>query len=915
MKKKFLNLFFASVVFTMMAPLAYGADIDVTVSGTVYENDGVTPLTGVEVTIAVNGVDDGDAKNVAVDGNGDFSIPSVTIDDAADDVVMVYIEDFDDDGNTITIENDLDIVGFDILEDEVIIKHENNGTLTGGDLTNSEVDGDDDMLFSAPAGDFIIETDIGFIIDSSVTFDADLTEVHLYDILIEGTLDMTNFNNLQDFGVNGDWTNNGGTFEAADDFVDFEGTADQVITESDRFNALIVQKSGGTLSLGANLALDNNFVAFEASVIDLNDFDLTIDNGTLNLDEGTFNAGSGTLSVEDFDVLDAVTFNPETGTVDFLGDNPDFEGTTLDPIDLHNATFTTGRDLEGLTLNISGDMIVTADEIVENGTIEFDGDGSRILDTNGDDDNVDVDIIVNKDASEIIGLVGDLTLDAVGQTLVVEEGIFDLFVSNFTGDMTVEDGGVLRLEGGAVQTVDDPTLESGSTVDYFAADLDDDITIQSDWEYKNISFSSADNFTIPDGVSIDENLTNTASDVIVDAVNLTIGGNFTLSADTTFTAPSGNLTITGDISTSAQVATFVHNDGTVILDGTAQTLQGDIDFNNLTKIVGANDGSDETLTFEEGGPVFTIEGALIFQGLDSDDNLLLVSADPGTSWEIDAQGATTLEHLNVTDSNATTAVTCTTSCTDGGGNTNWTFTVAENNNNSGGGGGSRGGGGLLTPPGNDNLDDTEKGTGSEGSSQGNDDSDDEEVDGLLFTFKDLDAEYWGLEYVRELYEKGIMTGTSEDTMEPKKVLNRAQFLKLVLEAFEYDVPESITLEDVQELGFSDLTEEDVDKWYAPYIYIGVQAGLITGYEDGTVRAQDSITRVEALVILSRVLEWDLEGIETSDEFPDVDSEAWFAPVVLKALMEGIVSGYEDGTFGPSNTLLRGEGAKIIAELI
>ena len=50
---------------------------------------------------------------------------------------------------------------------------------------------------------------------------------------------------------------------------------------------------------------------------------------------------------------------------------------------------------------------------------------------------------------------------------------------------------------------------------------------------------------------------------------------------------------------------------------------------------------------------------------------------------------------------------------------------------------------------------------------------------------------------------------------------------------------------------------------------------------------------------------------SGENFPDVPENSEFAPYILTAKNLGIISGYDDGTFGPNKNLNRAEMAKIL----
>ncbi len=50
-------------------------------------------------------------------------------------------------------------------------------------------------------------------------------------------------------------------------------------------------------------------------------------------------------------------------------------------------------------------------------------------------------------------------------------------------------------------------------------------------------------------------------------------------------------------------------------------------------------------------------------------------------------------------------------------------------------------------------------------------------------------------------------------------------------------------------------------------------------------------------------------------FPDVQASKWYAKNIEKATAAGIMVGYEDGTFRPDQPLTRAEAATIVATLL
>ena len=89
---------------------------------------------------------------------------------------------------------------------------------------------------------------------------------------------------------------------------------------------------------------------------------------------------------------------------------------------------------------------------------------------------------------------------------------------------------------------------------------------------------------------------------------------------------------------------------------------------------------------------------------------------------------------------------------------------------------------------------------------------------------------------------------------------------------------------------------------------------IMGYPDGTVQPEGEITRAEACTIFFRLLtdsSRDYYFARTND-YSDVNRGDWFNNAISTLSNAGIVTGYNDGTFRPNQPITRGEMAKIIA---
>lgn len=86
-------------------------------------------------------------------------------------------------------------------------------------------------------------------------------------------------------------------------------------------------------------------------------------------------------------------------------------------------------------------------------------------------------------------------------------------------------------------------------------------------------------------------------------------------------------------------------------------------------------------------------------------------------------------------------------------------------------------------------------------------------------------------------------------------------------------------------------------------------GLIQGYEDGTFKPGNTITRAEFVTLMNNAKGFWSEG---SINFSDVKNGSWFYSAVARAVAAGYVKGYSDGSFKPNDTITRAEAAVMIA---
>ena len=161
--------------------------------------------------------------------------------------------------------------------------------------------------------------------------------------------------------------------------------------------------------------------------------------------------------------------------------------------------------------------------------------------------------------------------------------------------------------------------------------------------------------------------------------------------------------------------------------------------------------------------------------------------------------------------------------------------------------------------------------------------------------------HWAYDSIKQFIEKGYINGYEDKTFKPNNSITRAEFVRIVNKVFNFT-----------EQGKENFKDIEIGAWYYADICIGVNAGYINGYEDGTFRPNEAITREEAASIISTIT--NLYG-NSNLKFVDDNKIASWAKSSVYALAEAkIMTGYEDNTFRPKNKITRAEAVATLSRI-
>ncbi len=101
------------------------------------------------------------------------------------------------------------------------------------------------------------------------------------------------------------------------------------------------------------------------------------------------------------------------------------------------------------------------------------------------------------------------------------------------------------------------------------------------------------------------------------------------------------------------------------------------------------------------------------------------------------------------------------------------------------------------------------------------------------------------------------------------------------------------------------------EWYADDIGFVASLGVIAGYKDGTFKPNSNITRAEFVTMAMKID----RVVNSGKSFKDMSDADWYAEYVKSAAEKGYATGYLDGTFRPNNPITRAEAVTIINSII
>lgn len=176
-----------------------------------------------------------------------------------------------------------------------------------------------------------------------------------------------------------------------------------------------------------------------------------------------------------------------------------------------------------------------------------------------------------------------------------------------------------------------------------------------------------------------------------------------------------------------------------------------------------------------------------------------------------------------------------------------------------------------------------------------------------FIFTDVNSKYWYYDTIKQVYQLGLMTGTTDTTFEPDKPMSRGMVATVL---YRMAGAPNVTYQSV----FSDVPGT---AYYAQAVTWAYQNKIISGYGNGKFGPDDNVTREEMAVMLCNYARFrgmqvnSNQGLETFVDYKN--TTAYAVPSMKWVVEKGILSGTDDGRLNPTYDASRAECAKMLLQ--
>ena len=168
----------------------------------------------------------------------------------------------------------------------------------------------------------------------------------------------------------------------------------------------------------------------------------------------------------------------------------------------------------------------------------------------------------------------------------------------------------------------------------------------------------------------------------------------------------------------------------------------------------------------------------------------------------------------------------------------------------------------------------------------------------------VDGVLKAIEVLNKEIHFNYVIGYTDGTIRPNNDISRAEVATIFFRLLTDEAREQYTT------TAGNFTDVKVGMWCNRAIATLTNMGIIKGYTDGSFQPNKSITRAELATIIARFAKLDVN----TKTFSDINGH-WAQKNIELAAGNGWINGYEDGTFRPNNNITRAETFAMINRVL
>lgn len=184
------------------------------------------------------------------------------------------------------------------------------------------------------------------------------------------------------------------------------------------------------------------------------------------------------------------------------------------------------------------------------------------------------------------------------------------------------------------------------------------------------------------------------------------------------------------------------------------------------------------------------------------------------------------------------------------------------------------------------------------------------------SFEDIGKYSWAEEAIDTLYDMEIIKGYTDTEYGPQGNVSRIEFITLlarVLETMNYQPMKDGMVYYFMDYDKTHYSKEEYDyllrclEVEKPFDKFAIGYYAMTDVFGSSLNVNKPITRGEVVALMDAFLKYEADG---TANFNDIYGNK-FSSSILKAYSNGLIKGYEDGSFRPNGTITRAEIAVIL----